>query len=75
MFVHSQVPPGTTEMKEKRAEIDYSFEELPDGGRVRISTKNHDALNAVHDFLNFQILGAYGNAGQVGMAGAAANKD
>jgi hypothetical protein len=55
MFVHSQVPPGTTEMKERRAEISYTFEELPTGGRVRISTKNHDALNAVHDFLNFQI--------------------
>jgi hypothetical protein len=55
MFVHSQVPPGTTEMKEKRTEISYRFEELPDGGRVRISTKNHDALNAVHDFLSFQI--------------------
>src|SRR5271169_5325471 len=55
MYVHSQVPPGVTEMKEKRAEIVYSFEELPDGGRVRISTKNHDALNAIHDFLNFQI--------------------
>ena len=55
MFVHSQVPPGVTEMKDKQAEISYSFEELPDGGRVRISTKNHDALNAIHDFLSFQI--------------------
>jgi hypothetical protein len=55
MFVHSQVPPGVTEMKDKRAEISYSFEELSDGGRVRISTKNHDALNAIHDFLSFQI--------------------
>jgi hypothetical protein len=55
MFVHSQVPPGVTEMEEKRAEISYGFEELPDGGRVRISTKNHDALNAIHDFLSFQI--------------------
>jgi hypothetical protein len=55
MFVHSQVPPGVTEMKDKRAEISYSFEELPDGGRVRIKTANKDALNAVHDFLAFQI--------------------
>jgi hypothetical protein len=55
MFVHGQVPPGVTEMKDKRAEISYSFEESPDGGRVRISTKNHDALNAIHDFLSFQI--------------------
>ncbi len=55
MFVHSQVPPGVTEMKDRRAEISYSFEELPDGGEVRISTRNHDALNAIHDFLTFQI--------------------
>jgi len=54
MFVHSEVPPGTTEMKERRAVITYSFEELPTGGRVRITTANHDALNAVHDFLTFQ---------------------
>lgn len=55
MFVHSQIPPGVTEMKDKRAVISYSFEELPDGGRVRIKTVDHDALNAIHDFLTFQI--------------------
>jgi hypothetical protein len=55
MFVHSEVPPGTTEMRDRRADITYSFEELPTGGRVRIATANHDALNAIHDFLNFQI--------------------
>lgn len=55
MFVHSQVPPGVSEMKERRGEISYSFEELPDGGRVRIKTSNRDALNAIHDFLIFQI--------------------
>ncbi|HXM60901.1 MAG TPA: hypothetical protein VN950_08575 [Terriglobales bacterium] len=55
MFVHSQTPPGVTEMKEKRSAIVYSFEELPDGGKVGIKTLDHDALNAIHDFLNFQI--------------------
>jgi hypothetical protein len=55
MFVHSEVPPGVTEMKDRRADIVYTFEELPAGGRVRIVTANHDALNAIHDFLNFQI--------------------
>jgi len=55
MFVHSRTPPGVTEMKEKRSAIVYSFEELPDGGKVRIKTLDHDALNAIHDFLNFQI--------------------
>ena len=56
MFVHSQTPPGATEMKDRRADITYTFEELPTGGRVRITTANHDALNAVRDFLNFQII-------------------
>jgi hypothetical protein len=55
MFVHDQVPPGVSVMKEKHAEISYSFEELPAGGRVRIKTTNPDALKAAHDFLRFQI--------------------
>jgi hypothetical protein len=55
MFVHDQVPPGVPVMKDKRAEISYSFEELPTGGRVRIKTANPDALKAIHDFLRFQI--------------------
>ena len=55
MFVHGQVPPGVPMMKEERAEISYSFEELPIGGRVRIKTTNPDALKAIHDFLQFQI--------------------
>jgi hypothetical protein len=55
MFVHSQIPPGVTEMKQRRADISYTFEELPMGGRVRISTTNRDVLNAVQDFLRFQI--------------------
>jgi hypothetical protein len=55
MFIHSQIPPGVAEMKDRRADIAYLFEELPTGGRVRIETANHDALNAIHDFLIFQI--------------------
>jgi len=55
MFVHSEVPPGVSEMKDRRSDVAYTFEELPTGGRVRIVTANHDALNAIHDFLIFQI--------------------
>jgi hypothetical protein len=55
MFIHSEVPPGVTEMTDRKSEITYTFEELPAGGKVRIVTKNRDTLNAVHDFLNFQI--------------------
>jgi hypothetical protein len=36
MFVHDQLPSGVPMMKDKRAEISYSFEELSAGGRVRI---------------------------------------
>ena len=55
MFVHDQVPPGVSMMKQKRSEISYKFEELPTGGRVRIMTTDSDALKAIHDFLRFQI--------------------
>jgi hypothetical protein len=55
MFVHDQVPPGVPVMREKRAEIAYTFEESPSGGRARIKTTNPEALKAVHDFLRFQI--------------------
>jgi len=55
MFIHSQTPPGVAEMKDRRADITYTFEDLPTGGRVRIETANHDAMNAIHDFLIFQI--------------------
>jgi len=54
MFIHG-LPPGVPMMKEEHAEISYSFEELPAGGRVRIKTANPDALKAIHEFLRFQI--------------------
>jgi len=55
MFVHDQVPPGVPVMKEKHAEISYTFEELPTGGSVLIKTTNPDALKGVQEFLRFQI--------------------
>jgi len=55
MFVHDHVPPGVPAMKEKRAEISYSFEELLAGARVRIKASSPDALKAIHEFLRFQI--------------------
>lgn len=67
MFVHDQVPPGVPAMKEKRAEISYSFEELPAGGRVRIKTRNPDALKAIYEFLRFQIADHQtGDASEIG---------
>jgi hypothetical protein len=55
MFVHDTVPPGVAEMKRLRKDIQYSFEETPNGGRVVISSANKEALEAIHRFLRFQI--------------------
>jgi hypothetical protein len=67
MFIHDQVPPGVPVMKEKRAEISYTFEDLSTGGRVRIKTTNPDALKAIHDFLRFQITDHHtGDATDIG---------
>ena len=55
LFVHGVIPDGAARMKELAASITYTFEALPNGGRIRITTKNADALKAVHEFLRFQI--------------------
>jgi len=55
MLVHDQVPPGVPVMKRLKAEISYQYGATDRGGRVEISTKNPEALAAIHDFLRFQI--------------------
>lgn len=53
-FVHMQQVPGTTVMAAKRATITYAVRDLPRGADVRITTRNADALAAVHQFIAFQ---------------------
>lgn len=54
-FVHAMADvPGTARMKELRSAINYSARDLPRGGEVVISTKNPDAVAAIHEFLAFQ---------------------
>ncbi len=53
--VHGQVPPGVPEMDRLKDSIQYTYEETENGARVRISTKNAEALAAIHSFLKFQI--------------------
>jgi hypothetical protein len=55
MFIHDKIPPGVPVMESKRGAISYTFEPMPKGGRVRIATADKDALEAVHQFLAFQI--------------------
>ena len=55
MFIHDKVPPGVSVMESKEGAISYTFEPTPTGGRVRIATADKDALEAIHEFLAFQI--------------------
>jgi TusA-related sulfurtransferase len=55
MDVHDRLPDGAAAMKDLRADIDYTYAEIEKGGRVRITTKNPRALDAIHQFLRFQI--------------------
>ncbi|HXJ05475.1 MAG TPA: hypothetical protein VNH65_10275 [Candidatus Acidoferrum sp.] len=55
MLIHSQNPPGTATMKRLRGAIHYKLETTEQGARIRIITKNADAVAAVHEFLRFQI--------------------
>ena len=53
-FVHMQSVPGTEVMAAKRDAISYEYRELPRGGEVHITTRDPDALVAIHEFMAFQ---------------------
>ena len=55
MLIHDQTPPGVPVMQKLKSEIKYDYEEIDRGAAVRISTQNPAALQAIHDFLRFQI--------------------
>ena len=53
--VHSmENVPGTAAMRRLSADISYTPRDLPHGGELLISTKNPDAVSAIHEFLTFQ---------------------
>ena len=54
-LTHAQQVPGTADMTRLKSRVTYQYEETPGGGRVRIVTRDAEALAAVHAFLNFQI--------------------
>jgi hypothetical protein len=55
MFIHNKVPPGVPVMKSKQDAITYRFQPTGSGGQVRITTRNPEALKAIHEFLRFHI--------------------
>jgi hypothetical protein len=52
--VHARTVPGTDVMRAKRASIRYEVHPLPRGGELRITTRDAEAVRAVHEFLAFQ---------------------
>ena len=52
---HGEVPPGVAAMTALRADIDYKFEAAPLGGRLNITTRSTEAIEAVHAYLRYQI--------------------
>jgi predicted RNase H-like nuclease (RuvC/YqgF family) len=55
LAVHDKVPDGVPVMQRLKGDIRYAFEQTPQGGRVVISTANLQALDAIHQFLRFQV--------------------
>jgi len=55
VLIHELNPPGTEDMKRLRASIQYRVENTERGASLRITTKGMEGLQAVHQFLRFQI--------------------
>ena len=55
MLIHDQTPPAVPVMKRLKSQIKYEFESMESGGRVMINSSNQEAIDAVHEFLRFQI--------------------
>lgn len=53
--IHDRVPDGAAAMKTLGDRIHYQYEELERGARVRIRTEAGEGVEAVHEFLRFQI--------------------
>ena len=54
-LVHAEPPPGAEVMIKLKSEIHFQYKETQRGALVRISTSNAEAVQAVQDFLRYQI--------------------
>jgi hypothetical protein len=53
--VHDEVPPGVPVMKERKDKVSYSYQSVANGAKVVITTEDPTALEAVHEYLRYQI--------------------
>ena len=55
MLVHGTDVPGTAAMARLKDQLHWDLQETPRGARIKITADNKPALEAVHQFLKFQI--------------------
>jgi len=55
MLVHGTTVPGTATMTRLKDQLHWVLQETPRGARIKITADNQPALDAVHEFLRFQI--------------------
>jgi hypothetical protein len=56
MLIHATNPPGVPAMIRLKEAIKYEYSETEHGARIRLSTENSQAIDAIHAFLLFQII-------------------
>ena len=54
-FIHDRPVPGADVMAQHKDRLAYAYEEIPGGGRVRMTSAVAGAVKGVHDFMRFQI--------------------
>jgi hypothetical protein len=55
MLVHGVAVPGTATMTRLKAQLHWNLQETPHGAKIIVMADNKEALDAVHEFLRFQI--------------------
>lgn len=53
--VHGREPSGVAVMKRMKEQIEFSYDNLPAGGAIAIDSDDSEAVEAIHEFLRFQI--------------------
>jgi 16S rRNA G1207 methylase RsmC len=55
VLVHGVAVPGTATMTRLKAELHWTLQETPRGAKIIVVADNKEGLDAVHEFLRFQI--------------------
>jgi len=56
LATHDEMPPGAATLAANRSRVRYAYQERPAGASVIIETDDSATLEAIHDFLRYQIV-------------------